>query len=65
MADAAFVWAAARSLTRVNCMHGEEEAKLVLGESFMFKDESGTSSTQQCRMEVEESSMSLVCGVSS
>lgn len=54
MADSAFVWAAARNLVRLNSMHGEEEARLVLDESFTMKEEEGVARTQQVRMDVEE-----------
>lgn len=60
MADAAFSWASARGLLRVNSMHGEEEAKLVLGESFSMKEEQGMARTEQVRMDVEESCLRFV-----
>lgn len=54
MADAAFDWASSRGLVRVNSMHGEQEARLVLGQSFSMKDEQGTTTTERVRMDVEE-----------
>lgn len=55
MADAAFEWATARNLVRISPIHQEAEAKLVLGESFCVKDEHGTSTTENARMDLEES----------
>ena len=60
MADAAFSWVSARGLLRVNSMHGEEEAKLVLGEPFSMKEEQGMARTEQVRMDVEESCLRFV-----
>lgn len=54
MADSAFEWASGRGLVRVNPVHGEQEAKLVLGDSFCFKEETGVSRTEHVRMEIEE-----------
>ena len=51
----AFEWASARSLVRINPMHGEQEAKLILDDTFSFKEENGVARTQQIRMDVEES----------
>ena len=42
MADNSFAWAAARGLTRVNEVHGVEEAKLVLEETFSSSNEKGS-----------------------
>ena len=39
MIDAGFAYAAKHSLLRVNEIHNEEEAKLVLDESFSMKEE--------------------------
>lgn len=55
MADNAFEWAGARGLLRVNPMHQEQEAKLVVGETFQMREEQGTARTQQVRMDVEAS----------
>ena len=41
MADNSFAWAAKRGLTRVNEVHGVEEAKLVLEEFFENENERG------------------------
>ncbi|CAK9017796.1 unnamed protein product [Durusdinium trenchii] len=56
MADSAFEWASGRGLVRVNPVHGEQEAKLVLGDSFCFKEETGVSRTEHVRMEIEDES---------
>ncbi|CAK8988705.1 Uncharacterized protein SCF082_LOCUS1499 [Durusdinium trenchii] len=50
MADAAFDWASSRGLVRVNSMHGEQEARLVLGQSFSMKDEQGTTTTERDKL---------------
>lgn len=39
MIDAGFAYAAKHNLLRVNEIHNEEEAKLVLDESFSMKEE--------------------------
>ncbi|CAK9042534.1 unnamed protein product [Durusdinium trenchii] len=59
MADAAFEWATARNLVRISPIHQEAEAKLVLGESFCVKDEHGTSTTENARMDLEDTSGSI------
>lgn len=41
MADKSFAWAKARGLARDNTVHGEEEAKLVLEDSFANNNEKG------------------------
>ncbi|CAL1137704.1 unnamed protein product [Cladocopium goreaui] len=41
MADKSFAWAKARGLVRDNTVHGEEEAKLVLEDSFANNNEKG------------------------
>lgn len=56
MADAAFDWAGARNLVRKSPIHGELEAKLVLEDSFAFKEEEGTARTENTRLDIEESS---------
>ena len=63
MIDSAFEWASARSLVRVNPIHGEQEAKLILDDSFVFKDETGVARTQQIRMDVEESWFKTTLGI--
>lgn len=40
-------------------MHGEAEAKLVLGDFFSIKEEQGTATTENLRMDVEESWLDL------
>ena len=41
IADNAFTWASSRGLVRTNEMHGEDEAKLVLGQAFSIVQEEG------------------------
>ena len=41
MADKSFAWAKARGLVRDNTVHGEEEARLVLEDSFANNNEKG------------------------
>lgn len=41
MADKAFDWAASKKLLRDNEIHGEQEARLVLEDSFAFKEREG------------------------
>ena len=41
MADRSFAWAKARGLVRDNTVHGEEEARLVLEDSFANENEKG------------------------
>lgn len=55
MADNAFTWAAKHpGLIRVNEMHGEEEAKLVLSDSFEHVGREEECTTQRVEMEVED-----------
>ena len=41
MVESSWRWAASRNLIRKNPVHGEEEAKLVLEESFEAKNQTG------------------------
>lgn len=54
MIDTAWAYAAKNNLLRVSPIHGEEEAKLILGENFSFTKETGASSSREITMEVEE-----------
>ena len=54
MVDTAFKWAASHSLIRTNPVHGEEEAKLVLNETFQLCDETGQTVEFNGTMEVED-----------
>ena len=46
MADRSFDWARARNLTRTNEVHGEEEACLVLEDSFAVNEQTGWEGTE-------------------
>ena len=52
MVDAAFEWAAKHSLLRTSEIHGEQEAKLILGDGFSFNEE-----------EEQNQSMNMTCEV--
>ena len=52
--DNAFTWAKSKGLLRVNPVHGEEEARLVLNESFEIVDEVGTTTELSGSFEAEE-----------
>ncbi|CAE7544153.1 unnamed protein product [Symbiodinium sp. CCMP2456] len=54
MVDNAFKWAASHGLIRVNPVHGEEEARLVLNETFQLCDETGQSMDLTGNMEMED-----------
>ncbi len=41
MIDSSFEWAASRGLTRINPVHKEEEAKLIISEKFGCETEKG------------------------
>ena len=51
--DSAFEWAAKNNLLRTSPIHGEDEAKLVLGDSFAMKVEEGEESSKQVNMTCE------------
>ena len=59
MVDSSWRWAAARNLVRKNLVHGEEEAKLVLEESFDSKNESGEMMTMTGSAECEDMGCTL------
>ena len=54
MVDNAFTWAKSKGLIRVNSVHGEEEARLVLSDTFEIVDEQGTSTELNGSFEAEE-----------
>ena len=54
MADRSFAWAKARGLVRDNTVHGEEEARLVLEDSFANENEKGEMTNQQASGLVED-----------
>ena len=54
MIDSAFKWAASHGLTRINPIHSEEEARLVLSETFELCDETGQTMEFSGTMEVED-----------
>ena len=54
MIENAWRWAAARQLLRKSPIHGEEEATLVLSESFELLDEQGESMSMNGSIEMEE-----------
>ena len=54
MAENSFAWARARGLVRVNEVHGMEEAKLVLEETFSSELKSGTRTRISGNGEVED-----------
>ena len=55
MCDAAWQWARERNNLRVNEIHREEEARLILNEEFQMVDESGQEISMQGGLEIEES----------
>lgn len=54
MADNAFSWAETNGLIRVNEMHGEQEAKLILDDEFHHDQQQSEHVEQTSRMDVEE-----------
>ena len=54
MVDAAFDWAAKHNLIRRSPIHQEEEAKIILGDSFALKTEEGEESSRTGNMTCEE-----------
>ena len=62
MITAAWQWAGERNLLRVNPIHKEEEARLVLSETFELLDETGESVEMSGNIEMEDSS---ICNLTS
>ncbi|CAE7240362.1 unnamed protein product [Symbiodinium sp. CCMP2456] len=56
MIASAWEWARQRNLLRVNPMHKEEEAKLILSEVFAVNDETGAETTMSGTIEAEDES---------
>ena len=54
MIESAFAWASANGLVRVNPVHGEEEARLILSDTFEVTDETGSMIEMEGNMEVED-----------
>ena len=54
MVDSSWKWAASRNLVRKNRVHGEEEAKLVLAETFGSNTENGDMMTWSGEAECED-----------
>ena len=59
MIDNAWSWAERNGRIRKNEVHGEEEAKLILDETFNYKDKTGQETNQEVNMAVEESWMHI------
>ena len=59
MADKSFEWAKSHGLWRQNHIHGEEEAKLVLDETFKAGAEQGWEAEQSGSFELPDSIMQL------
>jgi len=57
MADNAFKWAKAKGLWRTNECHGEEEAKLILQESFNVNKQQGNEMGSHGSFAVDVSSL--------
>ena len=55
MADNAFDWAAKNNFLRMNEIHGEQEAKLILEDGFSYEQTEKEETLQTARMEVEDS----------
>lgn len=54
MADNAFAWAERHGKLRTNEVHGEVEAKLILDDSFSYKDKQGQETSQEKAMSIED-----------
>ena len=54
MVAAAWDWAKSRNLVRVNPIHKEEEAKLILSDTFEISTETGSETKMQGTVEVED-----------
>ncbi|CAK9070458.1 unnamed protein product [Durusdinium trenchii] len=60
MVDTAFNWAAKNSLIRTSQIHGEEEAKLILGDNFSMKEEEGEEHSQTMNLTCEEPRLNFI-----
>ena len=54
MVSAAWDWARARNLIRVNPIHKEEEAKLIISENFELVSETGQETSMAGSLEMED-----------
>ena len=63
MIDNAWSWAERNGRIRKNEVHGEEKAKLILDETFNYKDKTGQETNQEVNMAVEESWMHISNGI--
>ena len=61
MVDSAWQWAAKHNKLRINEVHGEEEACLILSESFQLLDEIGQEINMQGALEMEETLLNHAC----
>ena len=52
--DNAFEWAAKNNLLRINPMHGEEEANIILDDNFIMEEEEGESYEQNGQLTIED-----------
>lgn len=55
MCEAAWQWARERNLLRINEIHREEEARLILNEEFQMVDETGQEISMEGSLELQES----------
>ncbi|CAE7395083.1 unnamed protein product [Symbiodinium necroappetens] len=60
MVDNAFEWAKSKNFIRKNPIHGEQEAKLVLSESFEIVDETGATTELSGSIEAEDETGALM-----
>lgn len=60
MADHAFGWARDRALLRINAIHGEEEAKLVLEDFFEHNQQDGSSLNQTGSFTLQAAMVNLI-----
>ena len=55
MIDSAWAWASANGHIRTNSIHGEQEARLVIKDTFELQDETGAEIEMEGGMEIEDS----------
>ena len=61
MIERAFAWAESKSKTRVNAIHGEPEAFLILSDSFAVSSEDTEENIQEGNVEVEDRDFLFSC----
>ena len=61
MVDCAWQWAAKHNKLRINEVHGEEEACLILTETFNLLDETGQEINMQGSLEMEATLLNHAC----